>query len=152
LNCKHFGDWLKMYPQWHFLASLLIGLISFIFNQNVPFFTVQLFGANVTVFALCIIVGVIIDVDHIIDIHLYREKFSESNESRYRNGRMILVFHGMENTIVLATLSTVFPFLLFPTISYTCHIVLDMLSNRISFQAYFYTVRFRVKLAQWRRN
>ena len=59
---------------------------------------------------------------------------------------MILVFHGMENTIVLAALSIVFPFLFFPTIAYACHIVLDMLTNKISFQAYFYTVRFRVRL------
>jgi hypothetical protein len=140
-----------MYPRWHFLASLPIGLISLMFNQNVPFFTVQLFSLNVTVFVLCILLGVLIDVDHVIDIHLYA-KFSESDESRYRNGRMILVFHGMENTIVLVALSIVFPFLFFPAIAYACHIVLDMLTNGISFQAYFYTVRFRVRLAQWRRN
>ncbi len=141
-----------MYPQWHFLASLAIGLISLLFNQNVPFFTVQLFGLTVTVFVLCMLVGVLIDFDHVIDFRLNKGNLSESLESKYRNGRMILVFHGMENTIVLAVLSIVFPFLIFPTIAYACHIVLDMHSNGVSFQAYFYTVRFRRKLEQWHRN
>jgi hypothetical protein len=135
-----------MYPQWHFLASLPIGLISLLFNQTVPFFTVQLFGLNMTVFVLSILAGVLIDIDHVIDFHLYKKSFSENNESRYKNGCMILVFHGAENIIVLAILSIVFPFLFFPTMAYACHIILDMHGNGISFQEYFYVVRLRKKL------
>lgn len=139
-------DEMKMHTKWHLLVSLTIAAASLPFNQSIPFLTVQLFGHYITIFVLCIVVGVLIDVDHIVDFWLNRWRLSETLESRFQNGKMFVVFHGVENVAVLATLSIVFPFLIFPTASYTCHIVMDMYSNDVSFQAYFYTVRFGRKL------
>ena len=94
-----------LYPQRHLLASLVIATVSLFFNQKVPFFTVELFGYNFTVFILCIVFGVLIDVDHIVDYRLNRWHMSESLESRFKKGRMFVVFHGIENIVILAALS-----------------------------------------------
>ena len=137
-----------MYPQWHLLSSLVVAAVSLLFNQVVPFFAVQLFGYNVAVFVLCLLVGVFIDVDHILDYRLNRSFGNVSLESNYRTGRMFVVFHGAENTVILAALSIVFPFLIFPTVSYTCHIIIDMYGNGVSYHAYFYVARFGRKLTR----
>jgi hypothetical protein len=83
-----------------------------------------------------------VDIDHIVDIRLNREHFFESVEAKYKDGRWFVVFHGIENVAVSCGLSIVFPFLTFPTASYICHMVMDFYANGVSFQAYFYIVRF----------
>ena len=82
-----------MYPQWQLLTSLVVAAVSLLFNQVVPFFVVQLFGYNVAVFVLCLLVGVFMDVDHVLDFRLNRSIGHMSLESKYRNGRMFVVFH-----------------------------------------------------------
>lgn len=130
----------------HLLATLALATISLFFNQRVPFLAVELFGHDFTVFFLCIVFGVFVDVDHIVDYRLNRWHLSDSLESRFRRGRMFVVLHGIENIIVLTGLSIAFPFLIFPTASYLVHMALDIHYNGVSFQAYFYTVRFGKKL------
>lgn len=128
------------------LASSVIAAFSLFFNQQTPFLTVELFGYNFTVFILCIVFGVLIDVDHIVDYRLNRWHMSESLESRFKKGRMFVVFHGIENIIILAALSIFFPFLIFPAASYFCHMAMDIYSNEVPFQAYSYVVRFGKKM------
>jgi len=128
------------------LASSVIATFSLFFNQQTPFLTIELFGYNLTVFILCIIFGVFIDADHLVDYRLNRWRMPESLESRFKKGRMFVVFHGIENIIILAALSIVFPFLIFPAASYFCHMTMDIYSNEVPFQAYSYAVRFGKKM------
>ena len=128
------------------LASSVIATFSLFFNQQTPFLTIELFGYNLTVFILCIIFGVFIDADHLVDYRLNRWRMPESLESRFKKGRMFVVFHGIENIIILAALSIVFPFLIFPAASYFCHMAMDIYSNEVPLQAYFYVVRFGKKM------
>jgi hypothetical protein len=122
-----------LYPQRHLLASLVIAALSLLFNQKVPFLTVELFGYDFTVFLLCVVFGVLIDVDHVVDYRLNRWHMSESLESRFKKGRMFVVFHGIENIVILAALSIVFPFLIFPAARYFCHMAMDIYSNEVPF-------------------
>jgi hypothetical protein len=116
-------------------------MVSLFFNQTVPFFGVELFSHDISVSALCLVVGVFVDTDHVIDYRLSKGHVG-SLESRFRNGRMYVVFYGIENIIVLAGLSLVFPFLVLPTVSYLCHMTMDVYGNGVPFQAYSYTIRF----------
>ena len=131
-------------------ASLIIATISLLFDQKTPFLSVELFGHNFTVFVLCLSVGVLLDIDHIIDFRVNRHKHFENLESQFREDRMYVVLHGVENTLLLTALAILFPFLLFPAISYDCHIAMDIYYNPVSFEAYFYVVRFGRKLLQSR--
>ncbi len=130
--------------KWHFAVSLLIAMFSLIFNQSTPFLKIELFGYDITVSALCIVVGALIDVDHLIDI--FQGYAFGSIESRFREGRLIILFHGVENALILTGLSIAFPFLIFLAISYICHMIMDMYGNNVPFYAYFYVVRFGRKL------
>ena len=132
-----------VYPQKHLLASLAVAAASLLFNQEIPFLTFRLLGQDVSVAVFCIVSGVFIDVDHIIDFRLNRSHMHETLETRYRKGRMYVIFHGIENIPILATFSVIFPFLIFPTISYLIHIAMDIYSNAVSHEAYSYIVRFR---------
>lgn len=136
----------ELYPQRHLLVSLIIATISLLFDQKTSFLSVELFGYNLTVFVLSIISGVFLDIDHLIDYHLNRDNPFENLESQFRKGRMYVVFHGVESAIFLTALVALLPFLLFPTISYACHITMDIYYNGAPFQAYLYTVRFGRKL------
>jgi len=141
-DCIKLDKGREMRVKWHFVASLAIAIVSLFFNQSVPFLVVELFGYTITVFILCFAVGVFVDVDHIVDIRLNRGYFFESVEGAYRDGRWFVVFHGAETVVVLCGLSIVFPFLMFPTACYICHMLMDFYANGVSFQAYFYVVRF----------
>jgi hypothetical protein len=88
-------------------------------------------------------VGVLIDVDHILDFHINGGFGSGSLESMYKEGKMFVIFHGFENIMILFCLSIVYPFLIFPSISYFLHMVIDAYGNRVSYQAYFYIFRLR---------
>jgi len=132
-----------MYPQKHLLASLAVAAVSLFFDQKIPFLTVQLSGFNVSAAFLCIVVGVFIDIDHIVDFWFNRRSMHESIETRFRKGRMYVIFHGIENIPILAALSIIFPFLIFPTISYSIHMTMDIYSNAVPHEAYSYIVRFR---------
>jgi hypothetical protein len=131
-------------------ASLIVAAISLLFDQKTPFFSVELFGRNFTVFVLCLGVGVLLDADHIIDFRLNRHNHFENLESQFKKGRMYVVLHGVENTLLLTALAILFPFLLFPAISYDCHIAMDIYYNPVSFKAYFYVIRFGRKIVQSR--
>lgn len=131
-----------MQVKWHFAASFATAIVSLLFSQNAPFLVVEFLGYKITVFVLCIVVGVFVDIDHVIDLRLNREHFFESTEVKYRNGRWFVVFHGIETIVALCGLSIAFPFLIFPTVSYVCHMIMDIYGNGVSFQAYFYAVRF----------
>jgi hypothetical protein len=56
---------------------------------------------------------------------------------------MYVIFHGIENIPILVTFSVIFPFLIFPTISYLIHMVMDIYSNAVPHEAYSYIIRFR---------
>lgn len=133
----------------HFVVSLIVGLISLSFPQSVPVLRIELFGYEIAVFVLVILVGVFIDVDHILDYYLSRGIMFSSLESRFRSGKMIVLLHGVENVAVLAVLSAVLQlhFLIFPIISYSFHMVMDAYGNNVSVQAYSYIIRFGNKLA-----
>jgi hypothetical protein len=130
----------------HFIVSLIIAIFSLFFDQRTPFLEIRLLGYEITVFILCIVVGVLVDVDHIIDYWIIRGHMSKSLEQRFREGRMFLVFHSIENTVILAVLSILFPFFVFPTITYICHMTMDVYGNGAPYRAYFYLVRFGRKL------
>ena len=131
-----------MHVKWHFVASLAIAIVSLFFSQNAPFLVVEVFGCTITVFVLCIVAGVLVDIDHIVDIRLNRGHFFESTEAQYREGRWFVVFHGIEIAVALCVVSIAFPFLIFPTASFICHMIMDIYGNGVSFRAYFYAVRF----------
>lgn len=137
-----------MYPQKHLLASLAVAAVSLFFDQKIPFLTVQLLGHDLSVAILCIISGVFIDVDHIIDFRLNRGRMREALEIRYQKGRMYLIFHGIEIIPIFVILSVIFPFLIFPTFSYIIHLTLDMYNNDVPYEAYFYTTRLRKIIAE----
>ena len=132
-----------LYPQKHLFASLIVASASLFFSQKVPFLTVELFGHNITVFILCLFSGVLIDVDHIVDIRLNRGQMPAPLETQFKKGRMFVPLHGIENTAILTALSIIFPFLIFPTISYIIHLTLDIFGNPVSHRAYFYLIRLR---------
>jgi len=88
----------------HLLVSMVVAAVSLLFNQNVPFFGVELFGHSITVFVLSMAVGIFVDVDHIIDYHLNRGHIFGSLESRFRTGKMYVIFHGIENVILFTGL------------------------------------------------
>jgi len=131
-----------MSPRRHFLAGLFVAAISLLFNQSFPFIRIEVFGVELTVFALCIAVSVLLDFDHLLDFKLNRNLRRMNLEQLFREGKMYVVFHSVENAIILALLSLFFPFLIFPTISYICHITMDALGNNVSWHAYFYIFRF----------
>lgn len=132
-----------MYPHKHLLASLGVAAASLFFNQKVPFLTIQLTGFDVSVAFLSIIVGVFIDIDHLVDFLLNRRLPQETVETRFEKGRIYQPFHGIENVPILAILSVFFPFLVFPTISYLIHIAMDIYNNAIPHEAYSYIIKLR---------
>ena len=101
----------------------------------------MLFNYDFTVFVLCIVFGVLLDIDHILDYRLNEGNPFRSLKSQFEKGRMYVIFHGVEGAILLVILANIWPFLLFPAISYSCHILMDIYYNGVSFQAYFYIVR-----------
>jgi len=127
---------------------LAIATVSLAFSQKTSFITVELFDHDFTIFVLCVFFGVLIDIDHILDYRLNRHYYHEGLESRYEKGKMCVIFHGMENTIVLTILSVAYPFLIFPTISYTIHMTMDIMGNDVPARAYLYTIRFCKILTQ----
>ena len=131
-----------MNPRRHFLVGLLVATGSLLFNQSIPFVRFELFGVELTVFILCVAVSVLLDVDHLIDFRVNRNQRWMNLEHMFREGRMFVVFHSVENAVILTFLSFFFPFLVFPTISYICHIAMDAFGNNVSWQAYFYIFRF----------
>jgi hypothetical protein len=131
-----------MNPKRHFLVGLVVATASLLFNQSVPFLRIEFFGVEFTVFALSVAVSVLLDFDHIIDFRANRNQRWMNLEQRFREGRMFVVFHSVENAVILIILSFFFPFLIFPTISYICHIAMDAFGNNVSWQAYFYVFRF----------
>jgi hypothetical protein len=132
--------------KWHLSASLIVALFSLFFDQKTPFLAIQVFNSEITVFALCIAIGVLLDVDHVIDFWVNRGDFSKSLQQKYKEGKMFVIFHGFENIFLLAVLSTMNPYLVFPTISYGCHLAMDAYSNKVDFWAYSYIVRFGRRL------
>ena len=132
-----------MHPQKHLLATLAVAAASLLFNQKTPLLTIEIFGYNITVFTLCLISGVLIDIDHLIDYRLNRWHRHESLETQFNKGRMYVPLHGIENIPILAALSIIFPFLIFPTISYFIHMTMDIYSNAVPHKAYSYIIRFR---------
>jgi hypothetical protein len=120
----------------------MVATVSLLFNQSVPFVRIELFGVELSIFVLCIAVGVLLDFDHLIDFRMTRDQRWMSLEQKFRKGRMFVVFHSFENAVILTVLSFFFPFLVFPTISYVCHIAMDAYGNNVSWQAYFYIFRF----------
>jgi hypothetical protein len=132
-----------LYPHKHFVAALAVGAASLLFNQKTPIFTIEVFGYNITVFCLCLVSGVLVDLDHLVDYQLNRWHRHESLETQFEKGRMYVPLHGIENIPILTAFSIIFPFLVFPTISYLLHMTLDLYSNNVSHQAYFYTARLR---------
>jgi hypothetical protein len=131
-----------MNPKRHFLVGLLVATASLFFSQSIPFIRIEMFGIEFTVFTICIAVSVMLDFDHILDFKLNRNYRGKNLEQTFREGRMFVVFHSFEVAIILTSLSFFFPFLVFPTISYICHIVMDAFGNNVSWQAYFYIFRF----------
>lgn len=132
-----------MYPDKHSIVALAVGAASLFFNQKTPLLTIEVFGINITVFCLCLISGVLIDLDHLVDFQLNRWHRHESLEAQFEKGRMYVPLHGIENIPILAALSIVFPFLIFPTISYLLHMIMDIYSNNVTHKAYFYTIRLQ---------
>jgi hypothetical protein len=135
-----------LYPPSHLFASLIIATVSLFFDQQAPFLSVELFGFNLTVFVLCIAFGVFLDIDHVVDYFLNRDYPHENLKSQFMKGRMYVVLHGVEGAALLLVLAVVWPFLVFPAISYACHIIMDIYYNGVSFQAYFYVVRLGKRL------
>ena len=125
--------------------GLAVASASLFFNQSFPFIRIELFGVELTVFIICLAVSVLLDFDHLIDFRLNRNYRGMNLEQMFRNGRMFVVFHSVENAIILTFLSFFFPFLVFPTISYICHIAMDAFGNPVTWQAYFYIIRFGSK-------
>lgn len=132
-----------MKPKHHFFVGLIVATISLFFSQDFPFISIELLGVKLTVFTICIAVSVLLDFDHVIDFRLNRHNWGTSQEQRFREGRMYVVFHSIENAIILTFSSLFFPFLIFPTISYICHIAMDAFGNNVSWYAYFYVFRFK---------
>ncbi len=132
-----------MYPHKHFIAALAVGAASLFFNQKTPLLTIEVFGYNITVLCLCLVSGVLIDIDHLVDFQLNRGHLHDGIETNFEKGRLFVPFHGLENIPILVALSIVFPFLIFPTISYVVHMSLDIYGNNLSHRAYFYTIRLR---------
>lgn len=132
----------------HMIASLPIAMVSLPFNQSVPFLTVELFGFQVTVFLLCLVLGVFVDIDHIIDYRLNKQRMRKNlGPASRRKDMFVFPFHGVESIAILVALSFIFPFLAFPTVSYACHMIMDIHGNGHSLASYFYVVRFGRKLA-----
>jgi len=125
---------------------LLVAIASLFFSQSFPFIRIEMFGIEFTVFTICIAVSVLLDFDHLLDFKLNRNYRGRNLEQAFREGRMFVVFHSFEVAIILTFLSFFFPFLVFPTISYICHIAMDSLGNNVSWQAYFYIFRFGKKM------
>ena len=117
--------------KWHIVVSLTVGFFSLFFNQKTP---------------VLIVIGVFIDIDHIIDFWINHRDFSKSLQEKFEEGKMFVVFHGFENIFVLIMLSTVNQYLIFPAISYCCHLVIDAYSNKVDFWAYSYIARFGRRL------
>jgi len=130
-----------MYPKWHIISSTFVALSSLLFDQTIPVLSISLLNQEIGVFILCLIVGIAIDVDHLVDYHVHGAR-------AFKGENMIIVFHGIENIAILAFLSILFPatFLVFPTVSYTCHMVMDLYGNDKPFFSYFYVKRFGKKL------
>lgn len=120
---------------------MIIAMISLLFEQHTPFLSIQLFHREIGVFVLCFVVGVTIDIDHLIDYHVYgRHTFEGEN--------MIILFHGIENAVILAFLSFMFQssFIVFPSVSYACHMAMDVYGNGKPFLSYCYVMRFGRRL------
>lgn len=137
------GDTCALYPDKHFIAALAVGAASLFFNQKTPILTIEILGYDITVFCLCLISGVLIDLDHLVDFQLNKWHRHESLETQFENGRMYVPLHGIENIPILTAVSIIFPFLIFPTLSYILHMTLDICSNNVAHKAYFYALRLR---------
>ena len=67
-----------MYSKWHLIVSLIVAIFSVYFDQRTPFLEILLLGGEITVFILCIVVGMLVDGDHIIDYWVIRGHMSKS--------------------------------------------------------------------------
>jgi hypothetical protein len=94
-----------MSPRRHFLVGLFVASVSLLFNQSFPFIRIEVFGVELTVFALCIAASVLLDFDHFLDFKLNRNLRRMNLEQLFREGKMYVVFHSVENAIILALLS-----------------------------------------------
>jgi hypothetical protein len=130
-----------LYPKWHIVTSLIIAACSLLFDQSFPILSIQLFHYEIGVFVMCLVFGVVIDADHLIDYYV-------SGRQAFQGENMIILLHGLENVIILLILSIIFkfPFLVFPTISYVAHMAMDIYGNGQPFFLYFYTIRFSKRL------
>ena len=79
-----------MYPKWHITSSIFIAVISLMFDQTIPFISISLLNFEIGVFFLCLIAGVAIDVDHLLDYHVH-------GVCVFKEESMIILFHGIEN-------------------------------------------------------
>ena len=134
-----------MRAKWHLKTSLAIAFTSLFFSQDTPFLVIDFLGHRITVFVLCIALGFFVDIDHLADFRLNRGVFFGGTGAKgaYAIGRWFVILHGIEVAAILCGLSIAFPFLMFPVISYLCHMVMDISFNGVPIQAYFYTIRFR---------
>ena len=132
-----------MYPKWHFGMSLAVALVSLLFSQDTPLLSVKLFGHETATFVLVLAVGVGVDVDHLVDYRVYGRSAFNIVELDYTEKRMIVLLHGIEAAITMVMLSAILPhpYLIFPTISYICHMIMDIYGNPPPLRAYLYTVR-----------
>jgi hypothetical protein len=136
---------MKVHPKWHLLVSSVIAAISLLLQQRIPYQSLEILGQNLTIPFLCIAIGIGIDADHAVDYLIYGWQSFVGLEKQLRSGKILIFFHGIEIIPILLSLSITAPFLIFPAVSYACHLIMDIWSNArpaIFLQAYSYIIRF----------
>jgi hypothetical protein len=117
----------------HFIVGLIVATASLFFSQRIPFLKIEGFGVELSVFVLTVAVSVLLDVDHLLDFRVnWNSQYRYMNlEQKLQEGRMFVIFHSFENVLILTVLSIIFPFLVFPTVSYICHVTMDAIGNKV---------------------
>jgi hypothetical protein len=127
-----------MMPPGHIAISLSIGGVLWLLTRSVPSVLVSL------------LVGVLMDLDHILDYYLWLVK-----EDRQR---LFLLLHGYElfpPILIAAILLGWHPLLLAGALAFLAHLLTDQFSNRARPLTYFLTYRalkgFRLKaVVDWK--
>ena len=115
--------------RWHIFTTFCFSTLVFAFTFDI------------VLFFLCIVAGIFIDVDHVFDYYAKNKKISINLNELSHIPNPLLIFHGIEYFVLFIPLSSHIPTLLFPTLSYGIHLLMDILTNRNNVLNYFVVLR-----------
>ncbi len=130
-----------MKSRYHILVSSTISLVMLVM-LNDPFAAIS-----------CLIMGIFIDVDHLIDYWMLTGKLTRSThelmEAIEPYELIYIPLHSWEILLSLMILTPIFPFLFGATIGFFIHMITDLVYNNATIEGYLFMYRVNVG---WRKE